>query len=559
MRLEIDKNKLTLVTMASALIVAVIFLGNSIIVDAKKSNVVPTFEYRTINGTGNCIANPSFGSAGIELLRISGTDYADGISAPAGSSRSNPRAISNIVVAQSESIPNSIMASDFVWQWGQFLDHDMDLTPSASPSEPFNIPVPACDAFFDPSCTGTKVINLIRSLHNAASPRQQINVVTAYIDASNVYGSDLGRATALRTSLSDGKLKTSSGDFLPFNTDRLPNGGGPSPTLYLAGDVRVNEQIDLTAMHTLFVREHNRLAEKIAAKYPGMSDEEIYQTVRKIVGAEMQVITYNEFLPVVLGSGAVPPYKGYDPQVDPGISNEFSTASFRFGHSLLSPNLLRIKNSGEIMSVPLRDSFFNPTLVPMNDGIDSIMRGLAAQSAQELDNKIVDDVRNFLFGPPGSGGFDLASLNIQRGRDHGLPDYNSVRAAYGLPRVTSFAQISSNPDVQSALASAYGNDVDDIDLWVGGLAEDHAPGAMVGETIKAVLLDQFIRLRDGDRFWYQNDPFFNFNKDLMKEVENTSLADIIRFNTSVGDELRDNAFRCDAVKSLFADQKDLCS
>jgi len=516
----------------------------------------PDYEFRSIDGTRNNLASPSFGSTGIPLLRLSGVAYDDGISAPAGVSRESARAISNAVSSQSELIPNHAKASDYIWQWGQFLDHDISLTPGAIPAEPFDIPVPSDDILFDPLGTGTEVIGLTRSIHDGGDPRQQLNLITAFIDASNVYGSDHDRADALRT-FSDGKLKTSAGDFLPFNTGGLPNAGGPFPTLYLAGDVRANEQIALTAMHTLFVKEHNRIADEIAQKHPGFDDEKIYQTARKIVGAQMQVITYNEFLPLLLGQPAISPYSGYDPSVNPGIANEFSTASYRYGHSQLSPDLLRVKNSGEMILIPLKDAFFSPSKVPVDDGIDSILRGLAAQRAQEIDTKIVDDVRNFLFGPPGAGGFDLASLNIQRGRDHGLPDYNSVRVAYGLEPVTSFAQITSDPDLQSKLASVYDN-VDDIDLWVGGLAEDHAPGALVGETVSAVLTDQFSRLRDGDRFWYQNDPFFLDNKDHMKNVHHTTLSDVIKRNTSVDSELQNDVFKCKNLKGFSEDAKHFC-
>jgi len=521
------------------------------------------YEYRSIDGTGNNLDNPSYGSAEITLLRLSGVAYDDDISAPAGVSRESARVISNAVASQSELIPNHAKASDFIWQWGQFLDHDISLTPGAIPPEPFDIPVPLGDPFFDPFNVGGQVIGLTRSIHDGPStitePRQQLNIITAFIDASNVYGSDPVRASALRT-FSDGKLKTfnDAGDFLPFNTGGLPNAGGTSSALYLAGDVRANEQIALTAMHTLFVKEHNRIADEIAQKHLDFDDEKIYQTARKIVGAQMQVITYNEFLPSLLGQHAIAPYSGYDPSVNPGIANEFSTASYRYGHSQLSPDLLRVKNSGDTIFVPLRNAFFNPSLVSQDDGIDSILRGLAAQRAQEIDTELVDDVRNFLFGPPGSGGFDLASLNIQRGRDHGLPDYNSVREAYGLELVTSFAQITSDPDLQIKLASAYDDNVNDIDLWVGGLAEDHAPGAIVGETTKAVLADQFSRLRDGDRFWYQNDPFFLDNKDHMKNVHHTTLSDIIKRNTSLDSELQNDVFKCKNLKEFSEDVKHFC-
>src|SRR5262249_53886319 len=143
-----------------------------------------------------------------------------------------------------------------------------------------------------------------------------------------------------------------------------------------------------------------------------------------------------------------------------------------------------------------------------------------------VDTKIVGDLRNFLFGPPGSGGLDLASLNIQRGRDHGLADYNSTRAAYGLRRVTSFAQITSDPTLQQQLQTLYGN-VNNIDLWVGGLAEDHLPGASVGQTFARIIADQFARLRAGDRFWYQRD----FSGAELYALDHTTLADIIRRNT----------------------------
>lgn len=502
-------------------------------------------EPRTIDGTGNNIKYPEYGSVGVTLIRNVVSDYSDKIREPAGPDRPSARFISNSLFEQRESIPNLIGASDFVWQWGQFVDHDIDLTTEAYPLEPFFITVPAGDSFFDPDYEGDRTIPLNRSIYNdgdrRARPRQQLNLVTAFIDASNVYGSDSIRTDFLRT-LEGGKLKTTKGgQYLPFNTEGLPNAGGPDPTLSLAGDVRANEQIALTAMHTLFIREHNRLCDEMVLEDPGMTDEEIYQWARKIVGAQMQIITYNEFLPILLGVNAIPSYPGYNELVDPGISNEFSTAAYRFGHSMLSPQLIRTNGPGqELVSTSLKDAFFNPRLIHKGGGIDSLLRGLATQTAQEVDIKVVHGVRNFLFGEPGEGGFDLVSLNIQRGRDHGIPDYNWVRKAYGLKRVGSFQDVTDNLEIQSLLTWVYGN-VDDVDLWVGGLAEKHVPGAIVGETFHTILVDQFVRLRDGDRFWYQNDPFFLSNPWLTEELEGTRLADIIRRNTGIHD-IQDNVF-----------------
>lgn len=495
---------------------------------------------RAIDGADNNQLNPAWGAAGEPLLRVVAADYADGVSAPSGANRPSARAISNSVAAQTESIPNAAGVSDYLWQWGQFLDHDLDLTELADPTEPFDIPVPAGDPFFDPTGLGTISILLDRAHYEViAGVREQTNDITSYIDASNVYGSDTARANELRALDGTGKLKVSAGDLLPFNLNGFPNAGGTDSSLFLAGDVRANEQAGLTAMHTLFVREHNYWCDQVAQFDPQLSGDQIYERARAIVGAEMQVITYQEFLPLLLGPNAIAPYTGYDPTVDASISNLFSTASYRFGHTMLSPTLLRLDASLTEISaghLPLASAFFN-TGATINEGIEPLLRGLAHQAAQEIDPYLVDDVRNFLFGAPGAGGFDLASLNIQRGRDHGLPSYNQVRSELGLTPAASFADVSSDPEIQSRLAAAYAS-VNDIDPWVGGLAEDHAPQALVGELVGTVLAMQFKALRDGDRYWYE----LTLPGTLRNLVEQQTLADIIRRNTTIGSEIPDNVF-----------------
>jgi peroxidase len=486
------------------------------------------------------------GAAGTPLLRLLPPDYADGISALAGAERPSPREVSNLVSAQGESVRNPLAASDYLWQWGQFLDHDLDLSDGVDPPEPEPIPVPAGDPWFDPGATGSAEIPFNRSLYDPASgsgpdrPRQQLNEISGWIDASNVYGSDEVRAQALRAPDGSGRLRTSPGDLLPFNEEGLPNAGGPDPTLFLAGDVRSNEQVGLTALHTLFVREHNRLADRLRREHPSWDGERIYQKARQLVGAELQVVSYREFLPALLGRDALPPYRGYDPTVDAGISNAFATAAYRFGHSALSSLLLRIDARGrEIPAghLALRDAFFAPERISEEGGIEPLLRGLAAQRCQRVDVLVVDDVRNFLFGAPGAGGFDLASLNIQRGRDHGLPGYNDAREALGLGRAQSFAEVSSDPDTRSRLAAAYASP-DEIDLWVGGLAEDPVEGGHVGPLVRRILVDQFTALRDGDRFWYAR----VLSRNEVRELEATRLSDLIRRNTSIGRELADDVF-----------------
>ncbi|MCA9271087.1 MAG: peroxidase family protein, partial [Planctomycetales bacterium] len=390
-------------------------------------------DFRAIDGVGNNLLNPDWGSTDENFLRTVAAEYADGVSSPGGADRVSARVISNLLADHgAEDLPNDRDMSAFVWAWGQFLDHDIDLTLSTTdPAEAFPIEVPTGDAYFDPTGTGTQTIGLTRSQFDPSTGtgvdnvREQVNSITAFVDGSQIYGSDAETAASLRT-FSGGRLLTSEGDFLPIDE----NGN------FYSGDIRVNENPGLTSLHTLFVREHNRLADQFAAEHPQWTDERVYQESRRIVIAEMQAITYQEFLPALLGRDALSPYQGYDETVNPGISNEFAAAAYRFGHSLLDSEISFMDNDGAEVheALPLRDAFFN-TSVLLDTDIGAVFKYLASDLSEEVDVKVIDDLRNFLFGPPGSGGLDLASLNIQRGRDHGLADYNAVRVAYGLPAV----------------------------------------------------------------------------------------------------------------------------
>jgi hypothetical protein len=537
-------------------------------VETLESRLVPTTNLYAIDGTGNNLANPTWGSAGTDLLRIAAAAYADGASAPAGANRPSARAISNALSDQTDpanpsqdlNTINQKSLSDYIYVFGQFLDHDLDLTTTNSgqsfditanqPGDPFNPPgvIPFTRSTYDPT-TGT------------TTPRQQVNSITSFIDGSQIYGSDPVRADALRTHVG-GLLKTSPGNMLPYDSTTYFPGGAPAMAndagivansqLFATGDVRGNENIELTAMQTLFVREHNRIATELAANHPGWTDEQLYQEARRLVIAELQIITYTEWLPALLGPSALPQYTGYQSNVDPAIANEFSTALFRFAHSQLDNTVDRLNNDGTDNAaggVDLAQAFFNPTLINPNGitdpfsgklstDIDAILKGAASGDAQEVDLLAVRDVRNLLFGPPGAGGSDLIARDIQRGRDHGLTDYNSMRAAYGLPRVTQWSQITSDVQVQHKLQQLYGS-LDNIDAFVGALAEDHAPGADVGPLTKAVLVNQFTRLRDGDRLFFLNQQWTPEEVTILRQ--GNTLAKVIENNTGLTN-LQSNVF-----------------
>jgi len=511
-------------------------------------------EYRTYDGYSNNLNHPEWGQAGTPLQRLAPNAYEDGIKSLAkrGKQNPNPRIISNAIFRQTSSILNRNGLSDFVWAWGQFVDHELDLS-NANPDEKVNIPVPCDDLVFENSMLkGTKfIIPFSRSLSVPgtgtcqSNPRQQPNVSSSYIDASVVYGSSQDRADALRTFDGTGRLKTSTsdvGELLPYNVAELDNEDNNDPVkqrFFVAGDVRANEHAVLTSLHTLFVREHNRFCLDRVTCEPSLAgaDERIYQQARKYVGGIIQSITFNEFLPMLLGKNSIAAYTGYKNEVNAGIANEFSTVAFRLGHSMLSSELVLGERHRVIR---LRDVFFKPHFIRLH-GIEPILNGLSLQRMQEVNAKVVEDVRSFLFGPPNPTLRmlqDLVARNIQRGRDHGIADFNTCREAFGLKRYSNFSDITHDKVVANTLSDLY-KDVGCIDPWVGALAEDHTVDSNIGPLILSILKDQFERVRDGDRFWYENDNDLTIEQKI--EIENTRLSDIIRRNSDVRD-ISDNVF-----------------
>ena len=521
---------------------------------------------RPIDGFGNNPDHPAWGSAGTQLQRVTPINYANGINSLGGPDWPNPRLISNTLFAQDGLLNDPLNLSDYCWVFGQFIDHDITFVPDGN--ELIHILVPVGDPWFDPFGQGNAFIPMNRSLQapgtgtGSNNPRQHLNNITAFIDGSAVYGSDLQRANWLRT-FQGGKLKTSAGNLLPYNTldgeldgeldptaPHMDNAVGLVDVLFVAGDARANENPLLTSFHTLFVREHNRLCDSLAVAHPNWTDEQLYQHARRIVGGLIQAIVFEEWLPAM--GVDLQPYQGYDPTVNPGIFNVFSAAAFRLGHTLLNSNIMRLDNDGNVLpegNLQLAQAFFNPTVLE-GIGIDPYFKGMGVQIQQDLDSKVIDDVRNFLFGPPGAGGLDLASINITRGRERGIPGLNEVRQAFGLPPFQNFFEITNKPVVASALQALYG-DIEDIDAWVGMLAESHMSDALFGETIMKVMEAQFTALRDGDRFYYEIDPGLSAAE--IAEIKATKLHDVLMRNTGIS-IMQDNVFAAMPHEMLCATQ-----
>jgi len=293
---------------------------------------------------------------------------------------------------------------------------------------------------------------------------------------------------------------------------------------FAAGDARANENLHLTTMHLLWARQHNKIASELAKINPTWHDETLYQEARRIIGAQLQHITYHEFLPIILGEEKMnehdlkPLNSGYkkrthnpdDSENDPTIANNFAAAAFRFAHTLL-PGLMRMTDAekGTSSYMELHRMLFNPYSLYTADGIRRSINSATSNVIQKYSTHVSSQLTSHLFEDPiGNStvpcGLDLVSLNIQRGRDHGLPGYIVWREYCGLGKVDTFSDLKGYLDNQALeqISMLY-ESVDDVDLYTGALAEIPKSDSLVGPTFTCLIVDQFTRLQKGDRFWYE--------------------------------------------------------
>lgn len=505
---------------------------------------------RSFDGSGNNIGNPEWGSIDEQLLTTTPVQFGDSINSLSGAERPTARLVSNFVSDQNLNISDELFLTQMAWVFGQFIDHDMNRTETDS-NEQIIVKIPEGDYFFysgsDMKFYRTKPAPETGT--SKANPRKYLNKSTAFLDASNIYGNSKSRNDRLRT-FKDGKLKTSEGKFLPWNTisgeynDKVDNSIGEiidethsNGKLFFAGDEKINDNPLLISLHTVFVREHNRLCEDYKKYYPDLSDEEIFQKARRKLIAYLQVITFNEWLPV---QGIIlPEYSGYDSKINPGISNLFSAAAFRLEGTLQSDEIPRVGIDGKNIDqgiLYLKNSYFKPSLINISGGIEPFLNGSIINNQEKLDLKAVDATRNFLYGDPVSGGLDIISINIMRSRERGIPDFNTIRRETGFEEYKEFSDLTSDKGLAANLNFLY-KKIKDLDAWTGLIAEDRAENSLFGPTLKKILTEQFTRLRDGDRFYFENE----FSNDEIREIKATRLRDLIIRNTDIKD-LQANVF-----------------
>ncbi|XP_028127877.1 heme peroxidase 2-like [Diabrotica virgifera virgifera] len=531
--------------------------------------------YRTYDGTCNNLENPWRGASLLPMQRFLPPVYEDGIQSIRrsilGTRLPSAREISTNIHKDKDQEVNVITL--MFMQWGQFIDHDIT---SVVKSRGFNGSVPRCcdksenkvlpEPLLHPSCLPIEVpeddwffskfkIGCMEFLRSAPSTRincdlgwrEQINQATSFIDGSMIYGNDLERADSIRT-FRQGKIfygrPLSDRPLQPPDPPggELCNAGALTTDCFQPGDGRVTEQPGLTALHTVWIRYHNQVAAVLSRLNSHWSDEKTYQETRKIIYSLIQHITYNEFLPILLGPevlhlfelelGFKGFYKGYDTKINPMMANAFSTAAYRFGHSMVQNSFIRTdrRHRPIFNNVSLHEEFTNFENIWSFGSVDRTILGFCNQPAQRRDEFICDELSNHLFQPTDMQfGMDLAAINIQRGRDHGIPPYTSWREPCGLTPIKSWNDLKKIFSVETTkkFRKVYRH-ADDIDLFSGGLAEKPVKGAVVGPTFACIIAQQFVNLRKGDRFWYENGEFISsFTPAQLQQIRRATLSSIL--------------------------------
>ncbi|XP_056907549.1 eosinophil peroxidase isoform X1 [Takifugu flavidus] len=555
--------------------------------------------YRSITGECNNRQHPRWGAANTPYSRWLPPEYEDAWGAPRGWDPGHTyhnatlppvRLVSQeVLFTRNDNISLDSALSHLLVEWGQWIDHDIVQTPQSpstasfrsgadctlscsreAPCFPIQIPLSdprngtqSCMPFFRsaPSCVAGTL---------SQRRREQLNAITSYVDASMVYGSSAGLALALRnrsSPLGSMALNSQHSDhdlaYMPFlprmqahldpcgprnsslsgGSSRRSERPGNNTSCFQAGDSRANEHLGMIALHTLFLREHNRLVEELHLLNPHWSPDILYQEARKIMGAIHQILTWDHYLPRVLGEEAMvrlmPPYRGYNPNVDPSIANVFATAAFRFAHVTVQPVVTRLgpgyTANSQHPPLPLHNSLFASWRIVQEGGIDPVLRGLLLSPAklQTPGQMMVEELTERLFQAQGGVPFDLAALNLQRGRDHGLPGYGSWRRFCGLlvPNTTTeLAEILHNLTLAHTFQLLYGTP-HNIDVWVGAISEPAPPGGRVGPLLSCLLSRQFRALRDGDRFWWEKEGVFT--KAQRERLRSVSLSRIICDNSHI--------------------------
>ncbi|XP_023222058.1 chorion peroxidase-like isoform X1 [Centruroides sculpturatus] len=523
-------------------------------------------KFRNFDGSCNNLERPDDGRTFTCFRRLLRPDYADGVKEPrAGVENVLPDA--RIITRKLHRMRhlNTVTTSvnSLHMSYGQFLDHDLEFTSlfrlgNSTLLNCCRLDAPIHHQCFplqirsdDPDFSHRSCLNFVR---NSACPtcnlgwREQMNVLPSAIDCSQVYGTSDEIALSLRNLSGNGELATQwipGAGVLP-----LPNlqtkGSHPGFPPFRMGDFRVNQNLLLTTFHIMFLRFHNYVARHLRRLNPMWDGDRIYMETRRFVGACMQHITYEEYLPLLLGPMIMRKYHldedntRYDSRLSLSLFNYFVSASFRFGHSTIPDTFLTLSEDLKVGQFLLKDTFFNP--VPFYQGrLEDLIRGSTLQFQDSFDRFVANSVARHLFQSENDTvGLDLPTINIQRGRDHGLPGYKFYVEKTHNFRIDDFDHLHKyglmSRRTAEELQVLYDNKIEDVDLFVGLLCEEHLKESLVGPTAAHLIAKQFFELKFGDRYFYTHrDETGSFTLAQKAAIREVFLSNIICATTEINE------------------------
>ncbi|CAL1288912.1 unnamed protein product [Larinioides sclopetarius] len=517
----------------------------------------PFYPYRHFNGNCNNLKHPTWGIAEGCYLRFRPAFY-DGFDSfrqsKTGKPLPEPR---DLILNIFTNVHRPTSKVSFMFTvYGQTIAHDI------SRADVHNISVPCCTPEFNdhPSCAAisvrpndpffSKFNQTCLFMHRTqscavcnATRKQQVNAVTSALDASMVYDTDDNRAMGLRTKDGTGKLIsniTEYGELLTFADDPSEIFCPVLKDCFLCGDLRVNQHAYFSSILTLFMREHNRIASKLMKLNPHWKEDTLYQEARRINIATLQCITYKEYLPTLLGPYIMEKYNlavnhdsdgtKYSPNIRFDVRNEFANAAFRL-HSM-------VPSKTGALNLRFKNTYQNPELI-VNGHLDKMMEGACKAPSEKYDHYYVTDTTDYMGKSPGKlFGTDLGSLDIQRGRDHGIAPYIVMVKFCSEGRI----KISTFDDLAPLLMTKKRADllkknyeaVEDIDLWVGMQMEHIFPGSEVGLTAACIIAKQFYLSKFGDRFYFEHkDEAPSFTEAQRNTLKNCALSRLLCDNTNI--------------------------
>nr|XP_039267420.1 dual oxidase 1-like isoform X1 [Styela clava] len=523
--------------------------------------------FSRFDGWYNNLFHTEWGTPGTAIFRIANEDNIFGTQSNVPNSRRISDAFRSVEDGVLSTSRQSVMLPFFAQM---IVDDIVDTRRVACPAEYLNIRVP------NTTNNDEKIMPVYRSKFDKKSgssvnsPRNLANEATSWLDGSTIYGPSQSWSEHLRE-FRRGRLNSQGNttEFPTFNYNKIPL---INPTLDRSqhpmkrnpaellsfGNPRGNENVFLMAVGIIWFRYHNFLAQRFASENPGWPDEKVFENARRWTVATYQNIALYEMLPALVENFTVPAYEGYNSLLDPAITAEFSAAAMRIGHSMIPAGVsLRRRNCSVVNPLPaeymmsagepalrLCNTYWQLQGAITKHGIDDIIRGLISQTAERADHMIVDDLRDFLYGPLKRSRMDLLALTIERGRDAGLASYNNVRRSLGLSEIRSFSQFTGVPDlVLASITEVYRNNTNLLEVYVGGILESAANNNGADSLFGRIIIEQMVRLRNSDRYWFENVEEGYFSRNNISEIRNTTFRDVIIATTSIeADELQRDIF-----------------